>query len=84
MRREGQVKEVAEFIERLSLQFVEMKDLPISRLLNEDSLSNSMFVAHRNIVVKGKFNRRGYPAALHYVSDRNGFPLFLTVLFTQL
>lgn len=78
------MEEIADFVEGLGLQFVEVQDFPIGVLLKEDSLSCAMFVAHVDIIIESEFYGRGYFATLVYFADGDVFPLLLAPLVRQL
>ena len=78
------MKEITEFIKRMRLQFVQMKNLPIGIFLDINGLSNSMLIAHCYIVVESKFNCRCDGSALANLSYYYIFPLFVPSLIIQL
>ena len=78
------MEEIAKLIERVSLQLIEMQYFSIGVLLYEDGLSNSVLVAHADIVVEGELDGGGGCSALTDLPDDDILPLFLSALFVEL
>jgi len=52
------MEKIAELVERVTLELIYMKYLPVCVLFNKNSLSNSMFIAHSDVVIESKLNWR--------------------------
>jgi hypothetical protein len=61
-----------------------MKDFPVGGLLDEDGLSDPVFVAHGDIVVEGELKRGGNHASFAVFSNDYVIPFLLATLFCQL
>lgn len=81
---EGQVEEVADLVERVSLQFIEMKDLSVGVFLQEDGLPYPVLVTHRDVVVESELQGRSYLFTLADFPENDGLPLVFPPLVGEL
>lgn len=81
---EGQVEEVADLVERVSLQFIEMKNLSVGVFLQEDGLPYPVLVTHRDVVVESELQGRSYLFTLADFPENDGLPLVFPPLVGEL
>ena len=78
------MKKVSELVKQVAVQLIEVQNFPVGLFFNKQRLSQSMLIAHREIVIEWKFYIWRHLPTLLNLPNRKILPIFLPALLYQL